>query len=371
MEIDLAAVVDAISEGLYIVDADRRIVFWSRGAENITGWKASEVVGSHCEDGILEHVDYAGHKLCQSEFCPLARSIRTGESLRVPSIVYSLSRGKRRIPVEVTTAPWRDARGRIIGGIEVFRDMSTAMVDMQAARTIQLDAMAGLPAGTDGIAFQVVYHPHDLVGGDFYRVEQADASRWSFLLADVTSHGVSAALFTLLLRSLWDQARDLRASPSALAGKLNTHLSIFGGQVGYFASGLVGVLDTATLTLTLCSMGSPPFFQISRRNGVSVHELPGPLLGAEENASFEQRMIPLERGDRLLFVTDGSFEVENAQGTAISEPYGIERLKEKVATFAPNTPLEEFCSEVEKDLLDFSGRLQLADDFSALLVTVE
>ena len=71
MEIDLAAVVDAISEGLYIVDADRRIVFWSRGAENITGWKDSEVVGSHCEDGILEHVDYAVHKLCQSEFCPL------------------------------------------------------------------------------------------------------------------------------------------------------------------------------------------------------------------------------------------------------------------------------------------------------------
>ncbi|MCX7040775.1 MAG: SpoIIE family protein phosphatase [Spirochaetes bacterium] len=362
--IDLDVVVNSITEGLYIVDTDRRILYWNRGAEQITGWKAEEVVGSFCRDGILEHADSADHKLCHSGFCPLYRSIHSGKSLRVSSLVRTLTRKGKRVPVEVTTSPYRDGGGRIIGGIEVFRDMSAAMAEMQAARLIQRDAIT-LSAPTGGRAsFEVAYHPRDLVGGDFVRIEKLDKSQFAFLLADVTSHGVSAALFTLLLRSLWEEHAHLWGGPLEAASHLNSRLGAYGSENGYFASALFGLLDAEAPSLAFCSAGSPPFLRREAGGRVTVHEATGHLLGAEEDPGYEKRSLALARGDRLLFFTDGAFEAENAAG----EPAGIERLAERFARMGENESLDEFCARVEEDLLAYSGLLQLPDDFTAVLV---
>ncbi len=362
--IDLGRVVDSISEGLYIVDTDRRILYWSRGAERITGWKAEEVVGSFCRDGILEHIDSADHKLCHSDFCPLYRSIAAGKSLRVPSIVHALTRKGQRVPVEVTTSPYLDGKGVIIGGIEVFRDMSAVMAEMQAARLIQRDAVT-LSAPTSGRAsFEVTYHPRDLVGGDFVRIEDLGGSRFAFFLADVTSHGVSAALFTLLLRSLWEQHAALWSEPHPLAARMNSLLVRFGSENGYFASGLFGLLDAEAMSLEYCAAGTPAFLRRGPGGIVTAHETAGHLLGAEEDPGFKKRSLKLARGDRLLFFTDGAFEVESPTG----EPAGIERLAERFARMGDNAPFDEFCAGLEEDLLAYSGLLQLPDDLTAVLV---
>jgi sigma-B regulation protein RsbU (phosphoserine phosphatase) len=362
--IDLGRVVDSISEGLYIVDTDRRILYWSKGAERITGWKAEEVVGSFCRDGILEHVDSADHKLCHSDFCPLYRSIHTGKSLRVPSIVHALTRKGQRVPVEVTTSPYRDGQEVIIGGIEVFRDMSAVMAEMQAARLIQRDAvtLSAPPGGR--VSFEVTYHPRDLVGGDFVRIEKLEGSRFAFFLADVTSHGVSAALFTLLLRSLWEQNAELWGEPQLLASKMNSMLVHYGSENGYFASGLFGLVDADALSLEYCAAGTPAFLRRGAGGMVTAHETAGHLLGAEENPGFEKQSLELARGDSLLFFTDGAFEVENAAG----EPAGIERLAERFARMAAGESLAGFCAGLEEDLLGYSGLLQLPDDLTAVLV---
>ncbi len=66
------AVLDKISDGVYVCDRDRRIVYWSPGAERITGYQADEVRGSSCGDGLLMHVDESGKALC-GDGCPLSR----------------------------------------------------------------------------------------------------------------------------------------------------------------------------------------------------------------------------------------------------------------------------------------------------------
>ena len=60
-------------EGAYMVDKDRTILFWNKAAENLTGYRASEVVGKHCDDNLLMHVNEKGENLCK-EFCPLKQS---------------------------------------------------------------------------------------------------------------------------------------------------------------------------------------------------------------------------------------------------------------------------------------------------------
>lgn len=69
-------ILDAVYDGLYITDLERKIIFWNKAAEKITGFTAQEVVGKHCSDNILVHIDDAGNKLCLG-VCPLTKAIKT------------------------------------------------------------------------------------------------------------------------------------------------------------------------------------------------------------------------------------------------------------------------------------------------------
>lgn len=117
----LATVLNSIFDGVYVVDPGRRIIFWNRAAEEITGHRAQEVLGRCCHDTILNHLDEHGTLLCFSA-CPLQRSLQTGESLGAK--VYPTHRDGHRFPVRTHIGPIRDENGTIIAGIEVFRDIS-------------------------------------------------------------------------------------------------------------------------------------------------------------------------------------------------------------------------------------------------------
>lgn len=117
----LTTVLDSIFDGVYIVDKHRRIIFWNRAAEEITGHLRKDVMGRCCHESILNHIDENGTMLCFAA-CPLQRSIQTGESIRAK--VYPTHRDRHRFPVRTHIGPIRDERGEIIAGIEVFRDIS-------------------------------------------------------------------------------------------------------------------------------------------------------------------------------------------------------------------------------------------------------
>lgn len=117
----LGTVLDSVYDGIYIVDSNRRILFWNREAERITGYSAAEVVGRRCADNILNHIDADGNLLCRNA-CPLLKAIRTGQEIEAK--VYPLHKDGRRFPTLTHVAPLRDERGTVIAGIEVFRDIS-------------------------------------------------------------------------------------------------------------------------------------------------------------------------------------------------------------------------------------------------------
>ena len=117
----LGLVLDSLFDGVYIVDRDRRILFWNRGAEELTGYSAADVTNRLCWDAILNHIDEEGCLLCRGH-CPLMRAIATGAEVR--ERIYPLHRDGRRFPVDTHVAPLRDHAGDIIGAVEVFRDAS-------------------------------------------------------------------------------------------------------------------------------------------------------------------------------------------------------------------------------------------------------
>jgi PAS domain S-box-containing protein len=114
--------VDLLPFGAYIADTSRRVLYWNRHAEQITGYLAQEVVGHDCAEGLLEHCTPAGSEVCHSHHCPLARVIREGQGAETRLLLRH--KQGHRVPVLVRAIPLRDEDGRIAAVAEVFREES-------------------------------------------------------------------------------------------------------------------------------------------------------------------------------------------------------------------------------------------------------
>lgn len=140
------ALLDQTFDGVSYVDGERRILYWNRGAEEITGLTAAEVTGQRCDrDGGMCHIDGNGTRLCE-ELCPLLAAI--GGGVRTQRRVYLRNRDGRRVPVDAVSSPVRDASGRVTGAVQIFRDATSYEEAERAAQVIarmaSTDPLTGL-----------------------------------------------------------------------------------------------------------------------------------------------------------------------------------------------------------------------------------
>jgi PAS domain S-box-containing protein len=115
------AILESISDGVFTVDASWRITSFNRAAEKITGIPRTEAIGKPCSEVFRS-------SMCETA-CALRRTLKTGKPVIGRSGYIVDARGER-IPISVSTAVLRDARGRVMGGAETFRDLS----DIEALR---------------------------------------------------------------------------------------------------------------------------------------------------------------------------------------------------------------------------------------------
>ncbi len=134
-------------DGVYFVDVNRKITFWNKGgAERISGFPASQVVGSHCYNNILNHIDLEGHRLCHNG-CPLHATIVDGGETRETEVFLHHKDGYR-VPVFVRTMPYYE-NNEIIGAVEIFVDNSERLEIINHMKKLEslamTDELSGLP----------------------------------------------------------------------------------------------------------------------------------------------------------------------------------------------------------------------------------
>lgn len=137
---------DALSDGIYFVDTDRRVTFWNKAAERLTGFAAEEIVGRSCSENLLRHVDEHGRQLCRIG-CPLTLTMSDGVGRE--ALVYLHHKQGHRVPVRVKASPMRDDQGVIVGAVEVF---SPAVKDADALKEMEELRQEVLTDGLTGIA---------------------------------------------------------------------------------------------------------------------------------------------------------------------------------------------------------------------------
>ena len=112
------SVLENLYEGVYIVDRDRMITFWNKSAERITGFNSEDLIGRHCFDNVLNHMDGICNRLCE-EGCPLLHTIQDGTPRE--AMVYLHHKAGQRLEVAVKTIPLYED-GSIVGAAEFFVD---------------------------------------------------------------------------------------------------------------------------------------------------------------------------------------------------------------------------------------------------------
>jgi PAS domain S-box-containing protein len=115
-ETRIAAILESIADGVFTIDSEWRVTSFNRAAERITGVSRQKAMGQKCFD-----VFHAS--ICQTR-CALKRTLETGKEIIDLPVDILNSRGET-LPISISTAVLRDPKGRIIGGAETFRDLSS------------------------------------------------------------------------------------------------------------------------------------------------------------------------------------------------------------------------------------------------------
>ena len=131
-------VLDNMYEGVYFVDNNRKITYWNKSAESISGYSRDDVLGQPCWNNILKHIDQCGHSHCQDS-CPLACTLADGEPREVE--LYLHHKQGHRVPVSLRVAPLRDEQGNICGAIEIFVDNSAKVAILERVEELEKMAM--------------------------------------------------------------------------------------------------------------------------------------------------------------------------------------------------------------------------------------
>ncbi len=221
--------------------------------------------------------------------------------------------------------------------------------ELEIARRIQSSTLPQSVPTLRGLEIAARYVPMSAVAGDFYDFLSVDEKRVGILVADVTGHGVPAALIASMLKVAFagqaahahDPARVLAGLNRSLCGKFEEH----------FVTAAYLFVDLEKSLLRYSAAGHPPLMLASRAAGkVREIEENGVMLGMFPEAAYSSMEIRVGPGDRCLLYTDGVLEAKNAA----QEEFGKPRCKEFLET-QRDIPAARFANALIDSIARFSG----------------
>lgn len=233
--------------------------------------------------------------------------------------------------------------------------------ELEEARSIQMAMLPTEPLAGDSIELVYRFRPVTEVGGDFLDYFWLNDKRLGFYIGDVVGKGLPAAMYAALSVGSLRGMHKTGAAPKDVLGILNSRLRVR-AIPGRYCSVQYAVYDPATQQLSQANAGLPKPVIVCRSG---CHELGegGLPSGLFEGAAYEQHSAKLERGDAVLFSTDGLMDARNAH----EEDFGVDRL---IAVCSRNVrePAGTLLQRVFEAVDDFTGGERQHDDMTAAVL---
>jgi sigma-B regulation protein RsbU (phosphoserine phosphatase) len=281
--------------------------------------------------------------------------VRTRSLIRV--LRYAMERHALHAELARHTAEIERRNARVEEELKLAREIQQSYLPRQRVTFPQA-------AGTRDAALRFCFHytPAEIIGGDFFSVQELSETEVGVFICDVMGHGVSAALVSATVRGLIEEMKTDATDPGRFLGEMNRaiHAILHGAETPIFVTAFYMVADIARGELRYANAGHPaPFCIRPASRQVRSLETPrgGAALGLFEDSQYLVSQKPLRDGDLLMLFTDGLYEIESA----LAEPYGRERLPNDIRKRIKMTPARLF-DDLIAHIRDFSLHRRFDDD---------
>jgi sigma-B regulation protein RsbU (phosphoserine phosphatase) len=204
---------------------------------------------------------------------------------------------------------------------QIAQQLVEINTELEMARQIQLSILPSSTPTIKGMDIVARYIPMTSVAGDFYDFIVVDETHVGILIADVSGHGLPAALIASMLQvALTAQARHASEPAKVLAG---LNLALCGKFQHNFVTAAYVYVDLEKGTLSYAGAGHPPLLLWRKSTGAASQLLEnGLVMGQFEEATYDALQVPIEAGDRFVLYTDGILE----SNSPAQEEFGTERF---------------------------------------------
>ncbi len=243
--------------------------------------------------------------------------------------------------------------------------------EMEMASQLQRSLLPEEFPKHEHVVFSALYKPVSPAGGDFYDVIQLGPSKIGFAEVDVSGHGVASAMVGAMFKMAFQSFASTTGSPAELLKVINDQM--FGVLPDSdFLTVFYGIIDLETLEMTYTNAGHPrPFLFRYFPKDIEELGVGGPLVGALLGMEYEEGVVRLQTGDRVLVYTDGvtetSYGLENTEDSG--NFYGVDRLK-KTFINSSSLNLQETLPVILDNLVEFHCSETFDDDITMLLMEI-
>jgi len=279
--------------------------------------------------------------------------------------------------VSTTKVPLFLESGKIAGILGISRDITEqhraqAVIkhqneilsrDLESARQVQKLMIPGRVPDFDGLQIGVSYRPMEAVGGDIIVFPVTPKKYTFFIMGDVCGHGLSAAMYTVLVRHLTDQlAAQYDGSPEQFLTSMN-HLLV-GQFSNRFMSAVCGHFllgDNGRITYTAANAGHPAplIWRKAKRELEELSFSESLAIGLMDQPSSDEIYGELDSGDRMFLFTDGLPEILDAYGEL-----SLEQLIRATIDLSPQHQAESITERVRQ----IGDEITMEDDLTLAVV---
>lgn len=230
---------------------------------------------------------------------------------------------------------------------------------LDKAREIQQSLLPGDIHAT-GIDSAHFFQPADEIGGDYFDVLPLQDGSWLFAVADVTGHGLPAALNAMLLKAFLVDASERYSNPGEILGFINQRLCAV-CRTDFFVTMFVARCNSEHKELQYASAGHEPGLLLNLSEELTELSATGMVLGIASDNSWSTQSFSTQAGDRLLLATDGVTEAATAEG----EMLGRKRLADLFRVSA-DKEIGQTLREVATAVFEHCGDQPQTDDITML-----
>lgn len=328
----------------FVLDAHHNVIIWNRACEELTGMKASEMVGT----GNHWQAFYDQARPCLADiiidrnyddlpklFSLSSKSEILSEGLHGER--WFIKSGGRKRYVVVDAAPVYNRKGELVAAIETLQDITGRKLaeevleehnrrirnELELAHSIQASLLPINLPRVAGVTLAASAVAANEVGGDYCDLFVTKHNKLGIAIGDVMGKGIPAALFVAMTYAYVRNFAGETDSPSALVNRVNRVLFPQLETTQQFITFFYGIYDPASRQLVYANAGhNPPLVYRAATGETETLQVRSFFMGGREDASYKEGRIVLEPGDVVLFYTDGLKEGRNPE----KELFGLDRI---------------------------------------------